>query len=166
MTAAALKRVLQAECDTHQRYLALLTEETSFITKFNAEKVEALTAKREELCEKMRELQMQRRELVKELTGSEKTRLSEAIAVHFSGRERHELNALCKRLRELTTSTRKKGLEYSGVVNFALNLVNGTVSLFLAATQNIVKSYNRGGVLKESTSPAGPTRRSGISKEA
>ena len=164
--AIRLRQILTAECDVYQRYLNLLAEEGKAIARFKSDQVEALTESRQELFERMTELKNERMAFMKELAGSEKANLGKVIGEKFSGRDKRELEALRNKLKSLVDKTRNKGYEFNQVVNFALNFVNGTVSLLMSASQNIVKSYSRSGVLKESYNPAGDARRAGMSKEA
>ena len=165
-SAEKLKRILTAEIEAQKTYAELLETEADVLRKFDPQKVEELTAQREIVAERMRGLRDERMLLVKELTGDERTNLEKVISNKFSGRDKRELDNLRKRFKAIALKARKKGFEATGVVNFALNLVNGTMSLIYSATQNIVKSYSRHGAVKESTSPPAGLRHSGISKEA
>lgn len=108
---------------------------------------------------------LKRLEIVKNLSGSEKTRLTEVIRSKFTGAEAKRLLALAQQLKELSQKIKNQGRQFNQIVNSGLDLVNGTLALFMSATQNITKSYSLSGVFKESFNPQG-SRHSGVLKEA
>ena len=60
-----------------------------------------------------------------------------------------------KKLRELIKQTQGKAREYSELLNFSSNLVNGSLSILWSATQGIFKSYGRDRNIHESYHPSG-----------
>lgn len=163
--ANSLKGLLEKEIKIYQSHAAVLAEEGKMLTRFKAEKVSELTAKREQLYEEMREARQKRTEFVKSISGDEKTKLTIAIQQNFIGTDALQLLKLANTLRDEVTKTRRNGLEFNQVVNFAINLVQGTLSLFSAATQNVTRSYSPQGKIKESFHPT-ESRHAGVIKQA
>ncbi len=160
-----MKAHLEQECRLYQQYIDLLEQEKLSITKFKADKVELLTEKRTQLFESIKLILAKRLEIIKTLSGSEKSRLTEVIRSNFNGTEAKQLMLAAKRLKQLTTKLKTQGMEFNQIVNFGLNVVNGTLSIYMSATQNVNKSYSKNGIIKESFNPQG-NRHSGVIKEA
>lgn len=165
ISAKGLRSLIEKEIILHQDHHALLAEESKFITKFNTEKIELITSKRDELYDKMREARDLRLEAVKSLTGSDKVKFTDAVKQNFQGQEARDLLTLAGKLKDAVTNNRRHGFEFNQVVNFALNLVNGTLSLFMSGTKNVSRSYSNKGTIKESFHPTN-SRKEGVIKEA
>lgn len=163
--ARLFKSLIENECKIYEEYLACLDQERNSITKFNAESVTMLSEKRDQLQFRMKDAQLQRIAMIKDLTGIENTKLTDAVSKHFKGEEASTLLRLAKKLKTLVQKTQTKGHELSYISQFGLNVVNGLYSLFMSATQNVTRSYGRKGKIKESYHPAG-SRHSGVIKEA
>lgn len=165
VSAQVLKTQLDKEIKLYKQYIEILAEEKAGITKFNSETVEASTQKREALYAEIKEAAVKRLEMLRDLAGPEKKRLTAVINEKFQGREAKELLARAETLKSLSEQLKKESREFGQIVNFGLNVVNGTLSIFMSATQNVTKSYGKSGLIKESFNPQG-TRHSGVIKEA
>lgn len=165
VSATVLRKHLDLEITLYQYYLELLDEERGSVTKFSAEKVEKYTEKRQQLIQEIQGALLKRVQFVKALSGSEKVRLTDAIRNSFSISEAKGLLNQAEKIRDLTQKIKSSSREFNQVVNFGLNVVNGTLSIFMSATQNVNKAYTRKGVVRESFNPQG-SRKSGIIKEA
>jgi hypothetical protein len=165
VSAQVLRNQLEQECKLYLQYLELLDQEKNSITQFKADKVELFTEKRDQLFAGIQAALAKRAELVKKMSGSEKIRLTEAIRSKFKGPEAKQLMLLAKRLKELTMRLKKQSMEFNQIVNFGLNVVNGTLSIYMSATQNVNRGYSKAGLIKESFNPQGD-RHSGVIKEA
>lgn len=163
--ASILKREILNEISLYQEYLDCVSRERGVLSKFQAESLEQLTERREHLYGLMKDADLKRRELVKELSGSHKTKLSDAISKVYHGSDARELKSLALKLRKLVHETRTSGFEFKQITNFALGMVNGLLSIFMSATQNVTRSYSKKGTLKESYNPQGP-RHTTVIKEA
>jgi|GEM_PF-6011685 len=163
-TFKALQSLLEKECELYVKYNGVLSQERAHLSKFDSEKILLLSAERERLCDLMKEAQAQRRELIKQVSGSSRLKVTDFIAKYFSGQEAQLLLGRVERLRLLIHQTQSRGTEFSQVVNFAIKLIGGLVSIIWSATQNVVRSYTAGGKLKETYHPTGP-RSVGVVKE-
>lgn len=165
ISAQVLKSHLEQEIKLYQQYIDLLNQEKGSITKFDADKVEQFTEKRDSLFNAIKIILVKRVEYIKILTGVEKTKLTDAIRSNYKGTEGKLLMQLAKRLKDVTVKMKKQGQEINQIVNFGLNVVNGTLSIYMSATQNVTRSYSRKGMVKEAFNPQGD-RHSGVIKEA
>lgn len=151
--AGALTRHLTKECALYEKYLIALEKQREALTKFETDKIDALNHKRAKLIQEMKEYEKKRLELVSELPKSKERRLVDLIREHFSGKEGIELQKLAHSLRELVQTSRAMSQEFGLANQFALNMVNGSISLIWQATQNVSRQYGRKGALSESYNP-------------
>lgn len=165
ISARFIKALIDHECSLYNEYHALLIEERDYITKSNSEKIIELSDKRLGILEKMNSAQDKRKEIVKEITGDEKSKLTEAIAKKFKGDEARYLQKAAAKLRGVIQKSQRMGRECNGIVQFGMNMVNGLFSIFMTATKNVTRSYDSRGTVKESYNPTG-NRQSGVIKEA
>lgn len=162
---SALQRNLQRACALHERYLALLEEERANLKVFSADKVDALRMKREELYHDIGTLNSERLHLLSTLPNGTTEKLSNLLDVHFSSADTRVLRPLVEKLRELATEVQAASREMSQVVNFALNLVHGSLALLWSASQNVSRSYTASGSIKENRTP-NASRLEGVRREA
>ncbi len=151
--ATALTRHLTKECALYERYLTALEQQREALTKFQTEKITALNNKRAKLIAEMKEYEKKRLELVSELPKGKDRRLVELVRDNFSGKEGQELTRLARTLRELVQASRTMSQEFGLVNQFALNMVNGSISLIWQGTQNVSRQYGRKGSMHESYNP-------------
>lgn len=164
-----LRHILEEECALQKAYLEVMTEERRCLGRMQDEganqKVLLLTTKREVLAEAMKQLSQQRAELLSVFPGTEGRRVSEIIAANFHKADVAELMPHVNRLKTLISKSRHSGLEFSQIVDFSLNLVNGLVSLLWSASQSVIKSYAPNGKPRESYNP-GTSRAQSVLKQA
>jgi hypothetical protein len=154
---AALQRNLERSCTLHERYLNLLTEERARLKTFAADDVERIRLKREELLAGIAELNAQRLEILSAVPDGTTRKLSELIDVEtaFAPADAAVVRPLVLKLKKLASAVQEQSREFSQVVNFALNLVHGSLSILWSATQNVTRSYTAGGSLLENRTPTG-----------
>ena len=163
--ARSLEQMLEKECKLYLDYIELLDTERSWITKFNSDKLQAIRAKREVLFESMKEAHEARLAVMDKFPEGRTQKLRVIIRRYFTHDEAKRLLPVADKLRELILKTRKNGMEFNQVATYALNLVNGTLSILWSATQNVVKSYGPSGIIQESFNPSG-SRSVGVLKQA
>lgn len=163
---SALSSTIEREYKLYAEYLKVLEEERTCLSKFNAEKVTDLSDKRETLSIKISDARDARMELLKVIPDSDKRPLSEIVTRDFHPDDARKLMPLVAKLKEVVKQAQAKGREFNQVVNFSLNVVTSTLSIFWSATQTVTRSYGPQGVLKESLLPAATTRYSGVLREA
>lgn len=161
----AFERNLQRSCALHQRYLELLKRERSSLKKFSAEDVGEIRDKREELLSSMDEANAARRELVAKLPAEPSAKLSDLLPKHFSPNDAARIRPLVEELKTLAAAVQRESREFSQVVNFALNLVHGSLSILWSASEDVSRSYTAGGALQENHTPSG-SRMQGVRREA
>lgn len=154
---AALQRNLERSCALHEQYLDVLTEERTRLKTFSADDVERIRTKREEILGTIAELNTQRLEILSVVPEGTTRKLSELIELDtiFSPRDADTLRPHVGRLKALATAVQTQNREFSQVVNFALNLVHGSLSILWSATQNVTRSYTAGGAILENRTPTG-----------
>ncbi len=149
----SLKTLLSEECQLYERYLAILKVEKELLRQLkkseHTEELMALTKQREIIYEEMQIYQIRRVELIKDLPLVRAKKFSEIVLLNFHPSDQKELMPLLERLKGLMLASQRAGIDFKQVINFSLNMVNGLVSIFLSATQSVVRSYTRRGALKE-----------------
>jgi len=164
-----LARLMDAEINVYITYNSILAEERETVRKLRRREdstaLEVLSAKRAQLLEMMRALHIRRMELVKDLPGAADAKFSEIISNNFHPIEVMELKPLIVKLKEQAELSRKGSFEFGQLVGFAQNVVNGILSIFNAASQNVVRCYGKSGKVKESFHPA-RSRTDRVIKEA
>ena len=165
VSAELLKSHVEREIRLYKEYIQVLEKEKDSVTSYDSQRLEKYTAKREGLHNEIRDALFKRQQMIKTLCGSEKVRLTDAIKNHFHIADTKKLIPIAEQLKELTIRLQKQSREFNQIVNFGLNVVNGSLSIIMSATQNITKAYNKKGVVKESFNPQGG-RNSGVLKEA
>ncbi|RMG42970.1 MAG: hypothetical protein D6719_04890 [Candidatus Dadabacteria bacterium] len=153
-TVRELRRVLKEEISLYSQYVALIRKERSLVRKFKHKEINASASERNALCDKMAELQKKRISLMKKFPDwQQHQRLSKLIALYCHPEDRAELLNLTEKLRNVATEMRVESLKTSQLVNFAMKMVSGTISILWSATQSVVRSYSRRGAVKESYHP-------------
>ncbi len=160
-----LYRHLERECELYREYIDLLNAQREALTNFKVDKVDQFNKKRASAVASMEELQRQRREILSVFPGGEDSRLTTLIDRHFSLREKARFEPLVDDLKKLVEAARKLSSEFSTVTQFAMNMVNGSLSIFHRARQCVSKSYSPGGQVKESYAPQ-RSRHETVLKEA
>lgn len=160
-----LEKLLDHEYTLYEGYLELLKQEESHIVKFDTEAVNKLTLKRAELCEGMRAAHAERLELMGAFPECKGERLRKMALRCFHPQEAKRIISRADKLEALARETTREGIKHKQILSFGLKCVNGLVSMFWSATQNVVKSYSRKGKTKESYHPAN-SRKQNVIKEA
>lgn len=163
--AAELRRQIERECATYKEYLAVLAEERRWFTKFNAEKINALQLKRQGLLEQMTKHNARRLAILQSIPNTADIRLSDVVNTMLHPADAKPLKPLVEELRKLISMVRDESSEFNQVTGFGLNIVNGLLSIFWSASQNIMKTYSPQGLPKESFNPT-KSRLEGILKQA
>ncbi len=161
-----LERVLRTEIRLQEEYASVLIEERTTLTRFNAEKIEQLSLRREELNGRIAIAAAERLELMKIFPNYEGKRLTELIRTHCHRQDSALLLPLAEKLKSVAQSTKSSGKEFKQLVDFSLNLVNGTLSILWSATQNVTKSYTPQGTVREAFHPSVTQRWAGLLKQA
>jgi hypothetical protein len=148
-----LGNLLEMECSLYEEFMALLKEQRRWLTKFNAEKFEALNVRRSEIHRKMQTAHAQRLILMQQFPDSHGRKLRTLIKEHCTKSDSRMLLARAEKLRTLVLESREIGKESASVLSFGLNVINGGISLIWQATQNVNRSYSRSAKVEESYSP-------------
>lgn len=149
-----LSKMLERECGLYVDYLDILERERESITKFNAERVNELSAQRLQLTEELKAAKEERVASLDFMPESKKERLSQLIVQNCHPDDARRLMPLVQRLKNLVTLARAKAMEFNQVASYSLSIVNGSISILWSATQNVVRSYDPLGTMKESYNPA------------
>jgi hypothetical protein len=147
----ALEAQLKKEIKLYREYIVVLAKERKELLARNHEKLIPLSSRRNEISRQMILCHRERIELIQEIfpSGSEKEKLSVLVESHCDSEAQAMLLPLVAELKKEVEQSQGDGREFSQVVNFALDMVNGVASIIWSATQNIVKSYSPKGELKE-----------------
>lgn len=161
----ALERNLDKACTLHQRYLELLAKERASLKKFSSDDIEKLREKREEFLRSIEETNAARTELLTKIPGGNTEKLSILLEKEFSPSDAARLRPRVEELRRVVTAVQHESREFSQVVNFALNLVHGSLSILWSATQDVTRSYTAAGSMQEKHTPT-HSRMQGVRREA
>ena len=160
-----LEDLLVREGEHYRRYLKLLVEERSVVTRFNAEKLQQVTLKRAELYDKLRACHAERLEIMRAFPESLGSNLRTVITHHFPPQDARRLLPRCEELRGLVGRVNGDSLEHSQIVQFGLKVVHGVLSILWSATRSVLNSYDRRGGLHISYQPV-KSRLDGVLKRA
>lgn len=150
--ADRLLRALEGEILLYESYLELLGRQRDSVTRFRLDQFEKRTAKVEQLCEQMGTYAEKRKVLMQEHAPEWRdAKLSAFLREVFP--KHAALHRSATRLKQLVEESRKEALEFSQVTQFALNMVNGGLSILWQATQNVTRRYGPQGELTESYAP-------------
>ncbi|MCI5064377.1 flagellar protein FlgN [bacterium] len=148
-----LHRSLKSECDAYRRYLLLLKKQRNSVTTFQKEELEKADQRCRELLKTLEQFHQERVALIDEIAPEGEKRLSHILANRGSQQDKRELLPLVEELRRLIEAVRKEAQESQSVQTFALNVVNGSLSILMRATKNVSKQYGRQGEINESFLP-------------
>ena len=160
-----IEALLIQECGLYRDYLAVLTEERGWFSRFNAEKVEGLTVKRAELYEAMLSCQNRRLELMRSISQNKSMNLRALISEYCIGADAKRILPYCEELRSLAAKIERESRQHSQIIHFGLKTVHGLLSILWSATQSVLKSYDRKGAACQSYQPV-KSRLSGVLKRA
>ncbi len=160
-----LTALLEKECRLYEKYLSIIELQRSSITEFDTETLLNLDVQRRSLTEQMEKMHEERLKLLEKVPGSEGKKLGEILEEQASPREAKFLNPLISRLKKLVNDTRQETVELQIVQNFALSVVNGSLSLFARASKHVSRQYGPGAKINESYVPR-KSRKEGVIKEA
>lgn len=149
-----LSQVLELECALYAAYLEVIEREKIAVTKFNADQVAEFTEQRLEITERIRDAKDRRFAVLDALPEGRKEKLSVLIGRCLHADDARKLTPLVGRLKDAVAAARQKSMEFNQIANFSLGIVNGSISILSSATQNVVRSYNPMGLLRESYNPA------------
>lgn len=161
-----LEQCIDRELGLYQEYLAALLQEKQFIQCQDTEKIQAISQKRQLLCNSMKEAEEKRLDYIKSLPGdgANNLKLSEFVKANFSAVESKRLLGKVELLKDLVKRCHRESTEFRNVVDFSLNMVSGLISIFWSATQSVVRSYTQNGRMRESYAPS-VVRSAGLLKQ-
>ncbi len=148
-----LEKLLKRETALYIEYLDILNKERNQVTAFNANQIQQMAVRRKLLTEALKESHERRIELLSRLPDSAGKKLTDLIESQAPERFRASLLSSALKLRELVEESQRQGSSLQQVVQFALNTVNGSLSLFSQASQNVSRQYNTTGKISESYNP-------------
>ncbi|MCB0328191.1 MAG: flagellar export chaperone FlgN [Bdellovibrionales bacterium] len=160
-----LSQIVEREIGAYREYLEILREQRKTIAKFDTEFLKRLDKRRRELTVKLKEFHEARVEMLKDPAFLGEMRLTTVLERFGSEEEKKTLLPKIEELRRLAELARKEASEAHAVQGFALNVVNGSLSLLMRATKHVSKQYGRQGKINESYLPRSD-RHEGVLKEA
>ena len=164
-----LKQIIEEECALYGGYLQILDQERELLRQMrssaNTDAIMLLTAKRDVFSQEMKVLAERRGELLSVFGDTQGLKLSQLVKDYFHKADVSELMPCINRLKLLVDKSRRKNFEFSQIIGFSLNLVNGLASLFWSASQSVIKCYSPNGKIKESFHPS-KSRAASVLKEA
>lgn len=168
-----LQRLLERESKLYLQYTVLLHDERAAVTKADSEKVNDFATRRATFIDELNGCSAERTTLVSELGGEPDAKLSVVLERYFDNskyspevvREAKHAYFIAQQLKNNGQSAKRETLECNQVVDFAMKMVSGTLSIFRSATENVNRAYSAKGLVKESYN-ATYSRSEGVLKEA
>lgn len=160
-----LAQALELESALHSAYLEIIEREKAALTKFKAEEVSVLTEQRLQITERIRDAKDRRFAILDAVPEGRKEKLSVLVTRYLHPDDAAKLLPLVGKLKDAVAAAKQKSLEFNQIAGFSLGIVNGSLSILSSATQNVVRSYNPMGVMRESYNPAS-SRSAGVLKSA
>ena len=151
--AFKLKKLIEKELLIYDSYLEVLIRQRQTVSQFQLDKFEQNNKKLLHYSEQLEKAHLERQALQHSITEEKSKKLTEFIQETFQGREQAELMRMALLLKEKVETSQRESKEFQMISNFALNLVNGSISLLWQATQNVTRCYSPKGDVTESYSP-------------
>jgi hypothetical protein len=155
-TVKQLERKLEQELALYGEYVAVLTQEQSFVVSLKPDQVNALSQRRSYILAQLESLRDQRTALVDEISGKEGVKLSEFIEEMCLPADRKKLLAIVGKIKQALQQVEDRSREFNQILNFSLGLVNGEISLLWSASQPVTRVYNSFGSVQEAVQPGAP----------
>jgi hypothetical protein len=152
---ARLEKILNSEIAVYEQYGLLLQKEQELIVSYKTDQIPNVTRQREALLKEASNLEKERLLFLREIFGDvvERSRLMTLIEENCSSQQIQRLRPKVFDLSSAARSAQTRSEEFNRVTRFSLDVVNGALSIIRSATQNVVKSYNTKGSLRESFNP-------------
>ncbi|RME59077.1 MAG: hypothetical protein D6780_05665, partial [Candidatus Dadabacteria bacterium] len=147
-----LLRLLSREIELYSRYLKLTKEQKNAVSFFKREQLEKLNKERSLVLEAIEEAHNQRLLLLKPFNHN-KRRLTDIVQTEFSAGEWRDLQEKAFALKKIALEARAESERIKGVIQFAVDIVNGSLSLIWQLTQSVTRIYSRKGQVKEKRCP-------------
>ncbi|MGI6681056.1 MAG: flagellar export chaperone FlgN [Bdellovibrionota bacterium] len=135
----------------YEEYIKAQNDEKESLKKADIKKVKENTALRSNILEY---IHLHKNKLSDILTKEGESKILKLVNKKASAEQKSILIPKIRRLRELVKNTQGKAREYSELLDFSSNLVNGSLSILWSATQGIFKSYGRDRNIHEAYHPS------------
>ena len=144
--------IINRQTSLYEEYLKIQNDEREGLKKVNIQKIKEDTVLRSNLLEYIYVL---KNKLSTILANEGENKVIKLLNKKASNEQKMILMPKIKKLRDLIKKTQGKAREYSELLDFSSNLVNGSLSILWSATQGIFKSYGRDRNIHESYHPSG-----------
>lgn len=144
--------IVNKQIALYEEYLRVQNEEKEGLKRVNVQKIKENTVLRSNILEYIYVLKNKLSDILSKEGESKVIRLLNKKA---SIEQKRIILPKIKKLRELVKQTQGKAREYSELLDFSSNLINGSLSILWSATQGIFKSYGRDRNIHESYHPNG-----------
>ena len=144
--------IINRQTSLYEEYLKIQNDEREGLKKVNIQKIKEDTVLRSNLLEYIYVL---KNKLSTILANEGENKVIKLLNKKASNEQKMILMPKIKKLRDLIKKTQGKAREYSELLDFSSNLVNGSLSILWSATQGIFKSYVRDRNIHESYHPSG-----------
>ena len=144
--------IINKQLSLYEEYLKIQNDEREGLKKANVQKIKENTVLRSNILEYIYVLKNKLSTLI---TNEGENKVIKLLNKKAPNEQKMILLPKIKKLRELIKQTQGKAREYSELLNFSSNLVNGSLSILWSATQGIFKSYGRDRNIHESYHPSG-----------
>lgn len=152
-----LIRIMRQEIELHRRHAQLLAVEEKAIVQFQITTVASQSAERAVIVSAMEELARERAEQMKRFPEWRGKRLSQLVQAHCHPNDILKLMPLIEEFRSVAQEAGRVTSDAGHFTQFALNLVNGSISIFRNASNNVLTSYTPSGKIREVLQPAHAT---------
>ena len=161
-----LSEILREESRAYEEFLGLLQKEREALKCLKSEEVEVLARKREVVSNQMRSMREKRVKALSESGLSTTEKLSDVVKSKFLLSDQKILAPLIVKLRSLVEKVRIESKEFNQVVQFSMDLVNGSISILWSASHTVNRSYGRQGLINQAFQPMNPSGSGSSLREA
>ena len=152
--AQTLDAIISQELLLYAEYQKLLVRERQALRKSDSDQIQVLADERGEVVDALSMANDQRCLIIREVSKERHLKLSTFIERFLTPQEQKQLMPKVKALKVAVAGCRSESSEFGQVVNFALKVTSGLVSILWSATQNVVRSYGRTGTMREAYHPS------------
>lgn len=145
-----LESLLKKELKLYKDYEKLIDRERDNVVNFDAEKVVELTLQREQIFETLSSMQVKRMEIVGPHLKRYNLPLTQWLEKYGSVELRQRLLPLATTLKSTVRECREKIADFGQLLNFALTMVSGTVSILWSGTQDNTSTYSANSLVVDS----------------
>lgn len=142
--------LIDKQINLYEEYLKFQEKEREALKSAKIKDLKECTISRSNILELIMVLKSKIGEILSE---EGENKISKLLNKYGTPEQKRQALMKVKKLRYLVKCTQGRAREYSELLDFSSNFINGSLSILWSATQGIFKSYGRDGAIHESYHP-------------